>query len=182
MSRHKRLMALFLSAFFLTAGSSLAALAPAASAAPRSATVAAVPGYVKNVTLCLTNSSAFCADVKDSSDVSGQQIWLYNKASANDYHWIEFSQTCPGGTPGGASCFGFADAQNSNLCMGMNASKNVILVPCSSTQSSWALNSDNHLRSAIWGPAGLLTVAKNANKYKLFGAYEGTAWQKWSGE
>jgi hypothetical protein len=32
------------------------------------------------------------------------------------------------------------------------------------------------------GPAGLLTVATNANKYKLFGAYAGTAWQKWSGE
>jgi hypothetical protein len=58
MTRHKRLTALFLSAFFVTAtaGLPLAALAPMASAAPRSATVAAAPAYVKDITLCLTNA------------------------------------------------------------------------------------------------------------------------------
>jgi hypothetical protein len=93
-----------------------------------SATVAAAPAFVKDVTLCLTNSCSFCADVKGSRNVSGQEVGLYNKASANHYHWIELSETCWGETAGGAGCVGFADAQNSNVGMGMNGSKNVVKI------------------------------------------------------
>jgi hypothetical protein len=184
MTIRKRLRALSLSGFTLmvAAAASLAVLAPAASAAPRSAAARTAPAAVKDVTLCLTNSRSYCADVKNDSNVSGQTVWLYKSSQAKDYHWIEYSETCPLGTPGGMSCVGFADAAHSSLCMGMNASKNVVLMSCSAMEAAWALNSNNHLRNATWGPAGLLTVGSNSNGQKLFGAYAGTAWQKWSGE
>jgi hypothetical protein len=184
MTIRKRLIALSLGAFTVlaTATFSVPALASAASAAPRSATAKAAPATAKDVTLCLTNSRSYCADVKNDSNVSGQTVWLYKSSQAKDYHWIEYSETCPLGTPGGMSCVGFADAARSSLCMGMNSSKNVVLMSCNAMEAAWALNSANHLRNATWGPAGLLTVGSNANGQKLFGAYAGTAWQKWSGE
>jgi hypothetical protein len=108
----------------LIAGSITAVLASAPAPASARATV----------TIHLTNSTSFCADVKNSVDVAGQPIWLFKCASANDYHWVQQSvPTCGVGT-----CWSFKDAQNTSLCLGEAAggsSVNAVLVGCGATRS-----------------------------------------------
>ena len=78
MTIRKRLRALSLSGFtiMVAAAASLAVLAPAASAAPRSAAAKTAPATVKDVTLCLTNSRSYCADVRAATTGLGQTVWL----------------------------------------------------------------------------------------------------------
>lgn len=133
------------------------------------------------ITICLTSSSSFCADVKDSDDVSGQPIWLYSKASAHDFHWIKYTQTaCVGAV---TSCLGFKDAQKTSLCLGTSPSQHAVLVSCGTDRSQWIANG-HHLRSLFWAE-DLTTLGPLASGNMIAVAPTvgpGTnEWQQWSG-
>ena len=181
----RRRMSVFLGAasLMLGAGLFLTGLMPGASAQPLpGASASAQTGPVIRITICLTNARSYCADVKDSSNRSGQPVWLYSSSSARDYHWYEIPATCPGAVPGSNACIAFSDVQNTGLCMGDNGAKNVVLIRCSAEEAAWVFNANNHLRNATWGPQGDLAVTANANKRLLFTTYPGAArWERWSG-
>ncbi len=159
----------------LIAGSITAVLASAPAPASARATV----------TIHLTNSTSFCADVKNSVDVAGQPIWLFKCASANDYHWVQQSvPTCGVGT-----CWSFKDAQNTSLCLGEAAggsSVNAVLVGCGATRSVWYIGCGAHkLCNLSTGAASALTVRgplANRNQIFTFSSRGCTScWQAWSG-
>lgn len=178
MSVRRRIVLTFFSTCSLVLGTGMFAtgLMPVASAS-----ASAQPAAVTKVTICLTNSSSFCADVKNDSNTSGQTVWLYSSSKAKSYHWERYAVQCPLQLPGSLNCLAFQDDQTTNLCMGDNGAKNIVLMSCSAAEAAWVLNANNHLRNASWGPQGDLTVASNKSTEPLYSTYPGSGWQQWNG-
>jgi hypothetical protein len=147
------------------------------------------------ITICLTYSSSYCADVMDSDNRSGQQIWLYQaSAGAHDYHWYEIPVSC-GNTSClclGESCVEFEDAQDTSLCLGVSSDLNEIqLIGCElgyggTARAAW-IEDDHYLVNFFLGAAnGYLAVnSPLANgKYlypEPYSAPGGSVWERWSG-
>lgn len=140
-----------------------------ASASPASA--------VTKVTVCLTNASTQCADVKDSSDTAGTRIWLYAKSGAKDDKWIEASNPSCGA---GVTCFYLEDAQNTSLCLaatGTNGAE-VKLEHCNDS-GSWYNEGANELGNGAYGAAGNLIANGSATKDYLYASRTGN-WHQWT--
>jgi hypothetical protein len=148
------------------------------------------------VTVCLTNSPSFCADVKDSNNVSGQPVWLYRPIDgAKDYHWYEVPTPCNDNfclCPV-SNCLEFEDVQNPNLCMALSSNLyGVSLINC-------------HLADGTGGTAraAWIQIGNNLENYFLLTSHDlsvngplysgrylyvaphvnpgGNVWQQWSG-
>jgi hypothetical protein len=150
------------------------------------------------ITICLTNASAFCADVKDSDNVSGQPIWLYRpQDGAKDYHWYEVPSYCP--TMGSATfcacpdqnCILFEDVQNPSLCLAATPTgAGIELINCQYDQGGTAraewVQLGNKLENEFQGGTGFLTVTGPlfSGRYLYTDppvASGGNEWQQWSG-
>lgn len=164
------------------AGVSLATAGPA-SAAPV-------------VTVCLTNAPGYCADVKDSKNVSGQPVWLYRASDgAKDYHWIEvvppcsdLDCLCPM-----TNCIMFEDAQNPGLCMGLSSNLyGVSLMNChladgtgGTARAAW-VQLGNNLENFFLATQHDLSVngPLYSGRYLYVAPHVspgGNVWQQWSG-
>jgi hypothetical protein len=148
---------------------------------PASASVSPTAALVAKVTVCLKNSSSYCADVKNSHNHIGEFVYLYKSSQARDYHWYRSPVQCPGQPPGSTNCVTFQDTQSADLCMGEDGRQNIVLMRCSDGEAAWILTGHHHLRNISWGPQGNLTVAKPANTQQLLGFYLGYGWQQWTG-
>jgi hypothetical protein len=158
---------LLLVASFLTIGATLSTASPA-SASPE-------------VTICLKYASSYCADVKNSYDVSGQTIWLYQpSAGAKDYHWYEV----PYGSCGISYCYMFKDVQNTSLCLGASSNAYAVLTSCGIERAAWIKNG-THLRNFFWAE-DLSVEGPLYNGDPLFVSPTvpgGTnTWQQWTGQ
>jgi hypothetical protein len=149
-----------------------------------------------NITLCLTNAPAFCADVKDSNNTSGTPIWLYRpKDGAKDYHWVVEPLDCTDATclcPE-EDCVEFEDAQNTNLCLAVTAGNTGIsLIGCElaheqggTGRAAWYSLGGNNWANQSLGVNGLLTVSGPlADGRYLYPGHHvspgGNVWQQWS--
>lgn len=135
---------------------------------------------ITSITICLKNSTSFCADVKNSNDVSGQPIWLYKNTQANDYHWHEATHSdCYNGL---SACLIFQDLQNTNLCLGASDTAHAVLLPCGYSRSQWIANG-THLHNLFWSRD--LTVAGPLANGNLLFVYPSSGcsgcWQQWTG-
>jgi hypothetical protein len=143
------------------------------------AAVRAAP-QTSSVTIYLTNASSFCADVKDSDNVSGQPIWLFSCSSAGDKRWIpvEFSANCIIANP----CYELQDAQDTSLCMSLDVSSNtIVLGRCNVGLAGWYAPGGNLLENEFSASSGYLTSDAASNGELLRGKTIHNGWQKWSG-
>jgi hypothetical protein len=149
------------------------------------------------ITICLTNSSSYCADVKDGVNNSGQPIWLYQpRAGASDYKWFEAQVPCTSSycLCDGVGCVEFEDAQNTNLCLGVSSNlTGISLIGCELTQggtarAAWISSVNSHylVNLFLGAPSGYLAV--NAplfnGRYLYPSGYVapgGSVWEQWSG-
>lgn len=149
------------------------------------------------IKICLTNSSSFCADVKDSVNKSGEPIWLYQPSNgAHDYQWLEASVPCNDLTClCDQGCVEFEDAQNPNLCLGLSSTSYYMeLIGCELTgvnggtaRAAW-IRDGHYLVNRFLGAAngGYLAVPGPLYNGDLLGAayYSGPGgplWEQWSG-
>lgn len=180
------ILATLITGLVMTAGAVTGTAAPASAAT--------------QITICLKNSKSFCADVKNSNDVSGQPVWLYSSSGANDYHWVEVPIPC--GTSGdciagcdSVPCFAFEDAQKPSLCLAASASQGMELINCGlgpglegTPRAAWIKDGTDksELKNAFWVSGGFLTTfGPLANKNPLDVTVQGGAsgeWQKWTGQ
>lgn len=133
-------------------------------------------GALTEVTICLLNSTSYCADVKDGNNTLGQPIWIYDKSFSRDYHWYEL-----GGGPDGS--FSLEDVQNTSLCLGASDTQSVVLQHCGTPLSYWIPNATgaNYLENDFWG-GKVLTVRQPINGYLLFvDVHVAGTWQRWTG-
>jgi hypothetical protein len=147
------------------------------------------------ITICLKNSTSFCADVKDSKDVSGQPVWLYSASGSKDDHWLEAPVGClgPMGCDAGCNmaggCVAFEDAQNPSLCLAASASRGMELISCQPGQggtprADWLFSDTNQLRNIFWVGQVLTAFGPLAIKNSLHVINPGSGsgeWQKWTG-
>lgn len=160
---------LVLSSSVLAAGTLATGLA-LGTAAPASAAV--------QVTVCLTNASTQCADVRDSSDTAGTRVWLYAKSGAKDDKWIEVSDAnCAVGL---TSCFYLEDAQNTSLCLAATGTggAEIQLVRCNDT-GAWYNEGGNVLGNGFYGANANLIANGSATKDYLFAKRTGN-WHQWT--
>jgi len=132
------------------------------------------------VTIYLTNSTSYCADVKDSRNVSGQPIWLYKCSQAGDYHFYEVGGI---NCVAGSNCYNFEDVQNTSLCLSATSGRTVALGTCNAGLSAWYRQGGNHMGNGFYGASGDLTVyspLSNGDLLYAAGSSSG-AWQQWSG-
>jgi hypothetical protein len=163
---------LIFSAMALTAG--IATTGPSVGSASAAVTAPATP---TPRTVCLTNASTQCADVKDSNDTAGTRVWLYDKSQANDDKWIEVAN------PScfiGAGCIYFEDAQNTSLCMSATGTGGayVELENCED-RGSWYNEGSNILGNGFYGAAGNLGANGSASK-DYVRALNNAAWHQWN--
>jgi hypothetical protein len=148
------------------------------------------------VTICLKSSKSFCADVKDSKDVSGQPVWLYSASGSKDDHWIEVPPGCLVNNTCDprcqiTECVAFEDAQNTSLCLAASPSNGIELMSCGNLSNGgilralWLYDSSSEMRNVFTGSLGGLTAfSPLAAGNSLFNAAIGQAsgeWQKWTG-
>jgi hypothetical protein len=87
--------------WLLAAVAAVGLIAPAAPAAAASVSArhVNVPHVnvpdVPVVTICLTYSRSWCADVAHDRNVSGEPVWIWNARSARDDHWYVVNVPCP---------------------------------------------------------------------------------------
>jgi hypothetical protein len=136
---------------------------------------------VFKVTLCLYIRGAWCALVPGGRNVSGQRIFLRNAIAAHSSHWYQVGVSCPGQTPGAPQCFAFSDTNNTSLCLGSNAARNVVLMSCSAAEAAWVANADHRVRNASWGPLGDLAVAAAKQNSYLYTSASNDGLTQWSG-
>lgn len=148
------------------------------------------------IAFCLTNAPTYCADVMNSNNTSGASIWLYRtNDGAKDYKWLEVPVPCNDTycicTQN--ACVEFEDVQNQNLCLGIRADREaIVLVGCEldnlqggTQRAAWYPLGGNNWASPYMGAIGLLTVngPLQDGRY-LFPAPHvnpGTKeWQQWS--
>lgn len=159
---------------------------------------AAPASAAPEITICLTYSSSYCADVKDSTNKSGEPIWLYQaSAGAHDYHWYEVPVPCNDLTcVCNQSCVAFEDAQDTNLCLGLSStSYEMTLIGCELTgvnggtaRAAW-IKDGNYLVNSFLGAAngGYLAVNSPLSNGSLlyaqyYSAPGGSVWERWSGQ
>jgi hypothetical protein len=131
------------------------------------------------VTICLTSATSYCADVKDSRDVSGQPVWLYNSSQANDYHWIFVTGVnCVAGT----NCYNFKDAQNTSLCLSTTSGRSIVLGTCNGGRGSWYSEGNNLLGNGAYGASYTLMVSNDASGVLLTAlpAHTSGYWERWN--
>ena len=149
------------------------------------------------ITICLTNASSFCADVKDSDNVSGQPVWLWQpKQGANDYHWYEVPVPCDDLTCAcfGQTCVEFEDAQNTNLCLGVSSNlRGISLIGCELTgvnggtaRAAWIQEGHYLVNFFLGAHSGYLAVnGPLFNGRYLYPSQSiapgGSVWEQWSG-
>jgi hypothetical protein len=147
------------------------------------------------IKICLTYSSSYCADVKDSTNKSGEPIWLYQKsAGAHDYEWLEEPVPCGDATCicEGDACVEFVDAQDQSLCLGVSSSLNSIeLIGCNLTEggtarAAWIYSSDYLVNFFLGSASGGYLAANSASNGSLlypeyYSAPGGSVWERWSG-
>jgi hypothetical protein len=174
-------------------------LAPALIGGVLTASLVAGPASpamaASKVTICLKSSTSFCADVKDSKDVSGQPVWLYSASGSKDDHWLEVPVGClVSGTCDPkcqiTECVEFEDAQNTSLCLAASASNGIELISCQkpinggTPRADWLYDSSSVLRNSFNPGSGLTAFSPLAIENSLFNAAIGQAsgeWQKWTG-
>jgi hypothetical protein len=184
------------SAVGVTAGPALAAAqAPAAVRAPTALNAPAVAAVAPKITICLKSSSSFCVDVKDSKDVSGQPVWLYKSANANDDHFYEVAVPC--GATGDClpgcdmiDCIAFEDVQNTKLCLAATADQKMELIACDlgpgqggTARAAWHMNG-NYVHNIFWAIQYLTAFGPLASGNTLYVDNKGGVsgeWQQWTG-
>lgn len=171
------LAALFFMAFLVPAGT-----ASASQAAPQ--------GGVPIVTIFLTNSRGFCADVRGNDNKAGGTVELYPCKSSKSDHWLDLDDLqC--GTGGQFICSVFVDSRNDTACLAMNSKRNVVLQNCGfggdkpTIQAEWLVDTgkENGWRNFNFGVTGDLYVAANKANDLLHGidASAGcNCWFRWS--
>jgi hypothetical protein len=157
-----------------------------ATAGPASATV--------EVTICLTYSSSYCADVKDSVNSSPQPIWLYQASAAHDYKWLETQVECNESLClcESESCVEFQDVQNPSLCLGVSSTLNsIVLIGCQlnyggTGRAAWVYSGD-YLTNWALGQANGGDLAVNSPLYsgaplypEFYAAPGGSVWERWN--
>jgi hypothetical protein len=180
------ILASLITGLLMTAGAVTGTAAPASAAT--------------QITLCLKNSKSFCADVKDSNDVSGQPVWLHSTSGANDYHWVKVPIPCGGKGDcilgcDAVQCYAFEDAQKPSLCLAASGSQGIELINCGlgtglngTPRAAWAKagTDGSELKNLFWASGGYLTVfGPLANRNPLYVTVIGGAsgeWQKWTGQ
>lgn len=128
-----------------------------------------------SVTVCLTNASTQCADVKDSSNTAGTRIWLYH--SGNDDHWLVVQSQCD---EIGLACFFIEDAVKPGLCMAATAGMGgeVKLEKCNDS-GAWYNEGGNVLGNGFFGANGNLIANGSASKDFLYANRTGN-WRQWN--
>ena len=122
--------------------------------APGTASAATGITPATGITICLTNASSYCADIKDGHNTSGTRIWLWNKSGAGDDHWIQQTVSCNIGT-----CFVFKDALNTNLCLSDPPGTSAIeLYGCGPEYSEWYPEGDGHWGNVFKGAGATLSA------------------------
>jgi hypothetical protein len=131
------------------------------------------------VTICLTSATSYCADVKDSDDVSGQPVWLYKSSQANDYHWVMVTGVS---CIAGSNCYNFEDAQKTSLCLSVTSGRSVVLGTCNGGAGSWYSEGGNLLGNGAYGASYTLMVANDTNSSLLDGlpAHTSGYWERWN--
>jgi hypothetical protein len=177
-----RSLLLLTSAVMLAVGVMTTGIAPG-TASPASAAPV--------VTICLKNSPSFCADVKNSRDVSGQPVWLYRRSAATDFHWYEVVPPCAFSCQPGCSftaCVEFEDVQNPSLCLAASASEWGDLIAChfeegGTGRAVWIPNG-NKLRNNFWTAANLSVRGplKNGRLTFVTTVTGSGIWQAWTGQ
>jgi hypothetical protein len=159
---------LVLSSTVLAAGTLATGLA-LGTAAPASAAV--------QVTVCLTNASTQCADVRDSSNTVGTRIWLYAKSGAKDDKWIEAPDA---GCAVAVACFYLEDAQNTSLCLATTGTggAEIKLERCNDS-GAWYNEGSNKLGNGFYGANATLITNGSATKDYLYANRTGN-WHQWS--
>jgi hypothetical protein len=180
-------------AFILFAASLLVAVATATGVSIATAGPASASPEIK---ICLTNLSSYCADVKDSDNVSGQPIWLYQlSAGAKDYYWYEVPVPCTDSycLCDGVGCIEFEDAQNPNLCLGVSSNlAGISLIGCELTEggtgrAAWISSVNSHYLVNYFkgAPSGYLAVNSPSTGRYLFPseyvAPGGSVYEQWTG-
>jgi hypothetical protein len=141
------------------------------------------------ITICLTESSAYCVDVKSNDNVSGEEVWIWSNGA--DDHWYEVP--VPSGSLtdlcAPSSCVEFEDVENPGLCVGANASGGIDLTNCGiadgqggSALAAWIEEGD-HLQNFFWADRQLMTFGPlysgdplYVNQYPASGG-----WYQWTG-
>lgn len=88
------------------------------------------------VTICLTESSSYCVDVKSNDNVSGEPVWVWDNGA--DDQWYVWGESCVGiagacytACPVGvASCYEFENAENPSLCWAIGPNEEGQLRAC----------------------------------------------------
>ncbi|HEY1616562.1 MAG TPA: hypothetical protein VGG25_03040 [Streptosporangiaceae bacterium] len=157
-------------------GALLTVFALGAGPALGTANAAASPA-ISTITVCLTNASTQCADVKDDSNTAGTRIWLYDKSDANSYKWVEASDS---GCDAGVACFYLEDAQNTNLCLTATGTDGaeVKLENCNDA-GSWYNEGANELGNGAYGANATLITNGSANEDYLYASRTGN-WHQWN--
>jgi hypothetical protein len=170
-------------------------LVAAATLAGVGVVTAGTASAAPEITICLTYSSSYCADVKDSTNKSGEPIWLYQEsAGAHDYHWYEEQLPCGDGscTCQGNACYEFVDAQNQSLCLGLAPNlESIELIGCELTEggtgrAAWLYSGDYLVNYALGEANGGYLAANSASNGSLlyaeyYSAPGGSVWERWSG-
>jgi hypothetical protein len=86
------------------------------------------------VTICLTESSSYCVDVKSNDNKSTEPVWVWdNGADDQWYVWGEgcVGDQCDSACPEGvSSCYEFEDAENPSLCWAIGPNEEGQLLGC----------------------------------------------------
>jgi hypothetical protein len=175
----------------------------AASATLGGLTIRAVPDAharpgvstdLPEITICLTNSSGWCANVENNDNVSGEPVWLWS-SKGGDEHWYETTEICPSGGGGSGvctcpdvGCIEFEDVQDTGLCLAANSAGDIALqgcgLPWGTDEASW-IQYGTHLQNYFWTDQQLMTFSPLRDGDPLYvnstnGA--GTnAWFQWTG-
>jgi hypothetical protein len=167
--------------WLLTAAAALSLAGGIAAAAPAAAAPAAtVRPDLPVVTICLTYARAWCADVKNDRNVSGQPIWLYKASAAKAYHFYDVDVNCPStGVPG---CAEFVDVKNPAMCIAVRNNRNVVLLGCNAYAAEWVIVAKgSHYVHWANGPEYLTVSAPVAGRQLSINYKHGGGWQQWTG-
>jgi hypothetical protein len=129
------------------------------------------------ITICLTYASSYCADVKDSDNVSGQPIWLYK--NGGDYHWdLVTGISCVAGS----NCYNFEDAQHPSLCLTSTVGRSIVLGACNGGRGSWYPEGGNLYGNGGYGANYTLMVKSDTDGSLLTAlpAHESGYWEQWT--
>jgi hypothetical protein len=142
------------------------------------------------ITICLTESSSYCVDVKSNDNTSGEEVWIWSHGG--DDHWYEIPLGCPSQYEcipacSVSDCLIFQDAENTSLCLAASQTEGADLISCQlaeggTARAAW-VQVGTHLVNVFWGPNQLMVEGPLYNGDPLlvqpYGAQGG--WYQWTG-